>query len=54
MNWEAEQHRDECELQRAAKEALLAARTRPLTEEEIMAAAYCAGIANDVYREIKL
>lgn len=53
-NWQGEQHRDECELQRAAMEALRASRTRPLTEQEQMALAYSAGIANDYYKEIRL
>jgi hypothetical protein len=53
MNWQAEQHRDECLLQQAATEALKASGTRPLTEDEQMALAYAAGLANDFYKEIR-
>jgi hypothetical protein len=52
-DWQAAQHKDECELQRAAMEALLASRKRPLTDAEAMALAYSAGIANDFYKEIR-
>jgi hypothetical protein len=52
-DWRGEQYRDECELQKAALEALQASLTRPLTQDEAMAVAYSAGLANDFYKEIR-
>ncbi|MDQ2987412.1 MAG: hypothetical protein M3R13_11975 [Armatimonadota bacterium] len=51
-SWQQEQHRDELDLQRQALEALQAARTRPLSENELMALAYSAGLANTFYKEM--
>lgn len=45
-----EMQRDLEQLEKAATEALLASKNRPLTDDEIMAVAYSAGIANNVYR----
>lgn len=47
------QHDDELMAQRDAMEALKHARSLGLGESECMAIAYCAGIANDFYREIR-
>ena len=47
-----EYERDLQEMRRAATEALVASIKRPLTEDEAMAAAYMAGIPNDVYQEL--
>lgn len=52
-DWMAEQHRDECELRKAALDALQASQVRPLTKDEGMALAYCAGVANDFHKELK-
>ena len=53
--WEQqEQQKDMDILQRIATDALVAAKSRPLTVDEIMAVAWSAGLANDVYKEIKL
>ena len=52
-DWQQAQHDDELALQKAALEALQASRTRPLTEDEAMALAYSAGVANDFYKEIR-
>lgn len=52
-DWQAEQHRDECELQRAALDALQASQVRPLTKDEAMALAYSAGVANQFDKENK-
>lgn len=48
-----EYERDLRELHKAAVDAAVAAKDRPLTEEEIMALAYSAGIAQDVYKELR-
>ncbi len=53
MSWQQEQHKDECELEKAATDALLAAKHRPLSDEEIMAVAYSAGVANNVFKELR-
>ena len=52
-DWQAAQHKDECELQKAALEALQASLVRPLTKDEAMAVAYSAGLANDFYKETR-
>lgn len=49
----AEYDRDMQELRKAAIDAAVAAKGRCLTEDEIMALAYSAGIAEDVYLEIR-
>lgn len=41
------------QLERGAIESLLAAKKRPLSDEEIMAVAYSAGVANAVYKELR-
>jgi trimethylamine:corrinoid methyltransferase-like protein len=51
-DWQAEQERD---LQMFAQEVvtkLLQARQRPLSDEEVMAIALEAGVANDLYKEM--
>lgn len=48
-----EYERDLRELEKAALEALQASRTRPLTEDEQMAVAYAAGLANAHYINLK-
>lgn len=49
----AQQQADIDAMQKAAKDAILAARHRPITDEEAMAIAYSAGIPNEVYKEIR-
>ena len=44
---------DQEALHKAALDALQASRTRPLSEDEAMALAWSAGLANDFYREIR-
>lgn len=51
-DWQGEQQRDRDELQHAATVAALASLSRPLSEDEMMALAYSAGIANDVWKEL--
>lgn len=51
--WDAAQYADECAQQQAAMEALLRARALGLADEQCMALAYAAGIANDFYKEIR-
>lgn len=53
MDWQLAQKADEDALQEAALEALKASRMRPLTDDEVMTLGYAAGMANDVYREIR-
>lgn len=48
-----EYERDLAELHKAAIDAAIASQSRPLTENEIMTWAWCAGIANDVYKELR-
>lgn len=45
--------RDMQELRKAAIDAAVASKSRLLTEDEIMALAYSAGIASDVYQELR-
>lgn len=49
-DWQAEQYRDECELQKAALEALQAAKALGLPEDKLMTLAYIGGVANEFYR----
>ncbi len=51
--WEAEQERDLQMMAADAAKALAASKTRPLTEDEIMAIAFSAGIANETYKELR-
>jgi hypothetical protein len=51
---QAEQHRDELELQRQILEALKASRMRPLTDDESMLLAWRSGLSTEFYREIRL
>lgn len=49
----SEYDRDWQELRKAAIDAAVASKSRLLTEDEIMALAYSAGIATDVYEELR-
>lgn len=49
----AEYHNDQMQLQKATVEALAAAKTRPLTEDELMLVAWSAGLSNEVFKEIR-
>lgn len=53
MDWQMQQQQDEEVLQKAALDALEAAATRPLAEDEQMAIAYCAGLANTLYKKLR-
>ena len=50
---EALQRQDEEQQQQAALEALRAARALGLSDDKCMALAYCAGVANFFYQEIR-
>lgn len=50
---QAAQHAEQCAQQRDAMSALMHARHLGLSDEECMALAYSAGIANDFYKEIQ-
>lgn len=41
------------EMERAAVEALTASKVRPLTDDEVMLVAWCAGVSNQVFKEIR-
>lgn len=49
----AEYEQDMKQLERAATEALVASKSRPLTDDEIMLVAWSAGLIDNVYREIR-
>lgn len=53
MDWQQAQQQDEEALHKAALEALEASLLRPLSESEAMALAYSAGLANDLYKELR-
>lgn len=52
-DWQQQQQRDLELLQEDAMNALRHARQLGLSDEECMAIAYSAGIANDFYKEIR-
>jgi hypothetical protein len=52
-NWQQSQQRDLEILQEDAIKAILHARALGLSEEECMVIAYPAGLANDVYKELR-
>lgn len=52
-DWQAAQHADDLQLQRAAIEALKEAHRLGLGESECMAIAHSAGLANTFYKEIR-
>lgn len=52
-SWQAAQHADETAQQEVALDALKHARNLGLSENECMALAYMAGIANQFYQEIR-
>lgn len=49
----AEHHQYMCEIERGVVEALKAARTRPLTDDETMLVAWSAGVSTQVFKEIR-
>jgi ABC-type Fe3+/spermidine/putrescine transport system ATPase subunit len=53
MDWQAQQQQDEEVLHKAALEALKDSLSRPLSEGEAMAVATTAGLANELYLEIR-
>lgn len=53
VNWQEQQQRDLEILQEDAMKALKHARELGLSDDECMAIAYSAGIANDFYKEIR-
>jgi hypothetical protein len=53
MDWQMQQQQDEEVIQKAALDALQASLARPLTEDEAMALAYSAGVANSFYKELR-
>lgn len=52
--WQEAQHTDELAGQEAAMKALRHAKELGLSDDECMALAYMAGIANQFYREIRV
>jgi hypothetical protein len=50
---QAAYHNDMLQIERLASEALVASKTRTLTEDEIMAVAWMAGLTTEVYQGIR-
>lgn len=53
QDWQAAQHADECKRRAEAVEVIVKARTLGLAETECMAIAYEAGVASEVYKELR-
>jgi hypothetical protein len=51
-DWQSQQQADELILRQDAAQAILKARPF-LSEDEIMAIAYSAGLANEIYKELR-
>lgn len=51
---QAAQHADQLQIQRQILDALTAAHTRPLNDDEAMLLAWGAGLSTEFYKEIRL
>lgn len=52
-DWQAAQHADETKQMEATTKAIAKAHDLGLSESECMAIAYSAGVANEVYKELR-